>query len=387
MSRPLGGAERRLVRRGRRPHQHREAHLQQQVLLRPVDLGVKLEPGRPGIQPHGLAQAALAADPPLERHLRAQRGADRDGAALGGRARAAGLEVERVDVPGVEGGRAVVVDLEDVAGPLERLPVHPRARSAIAGCRRRPSPPAGGSSRAPRRRRPARSGPRPATRQRRRTRTPAPPPTPGPRPGRPPPRPGRRRACSRGSPRPAAVSASSAASRSAVPRRHDLQVARRLARSPARSTSRAGCRGTGSGAASATAARAAPRGSARAGPAGHRCRSSASCSSCSPRRLPRLTAACVVYVPRWYSKYSSPTITGRSWASRSSRSKNSSDVAIEVRGTPSRSATRRSVSSIAGVGPPPPSPQPNTSRLRSRAVVVEVVARLAAQLLHLGPAL
>ncbi len=36
-----------------------------------------------------------------------------------------------------------------------------------------------------------------------------------------------------------------------------------------------------------------------------------------------------------------------------------------VRGTPCRSSTRASVSSMSGVGPPPPSPQPNGSRLRA----------------------
>ncbi len=52
--------------------------------------------------------------------------------------------------------------------------------------------------------------------------------------------------------------------------------------------------------------------------------SSASWSAASQRRLPRLSAAWVVYVPRWYSKYSSPTIVRSSPAPASRRSKNAS---------------------------------------------------------------
>ncbi len=119
--RPLGVAERRLVRRVRRVHVQREADLEQLVLLVPVDGGVELESPRAGVETHDLAQRAALADAALECDLGAQRPYRHHRARLGRRAVHARLEVERVDVPGVELDRQVLVQLEQVAGRREHL--------------------------------------------------------------------------------------------------------------------------------------------------------------------------------------------------------------------------------------------------------------------------
>jgi len=119
--RPLGVGERHLVGRVGRTHVEWEAHLQQLVLLVPVDGRMELDPPSVRVEPHDLAQRAALADPALERDLSAQRPVRRDRPRVGGRAVAARLEVGRVDVPGVEVHRQVLVELEPVAGRRQRL--------------------------------------------------------------------------------------------------------------------------------------------------------------------------------------------------------------------------------------------------------------------------
>ena len=119
--RALGVAERRLVRRHRRTHREREAHLEQHVLLVPVDLRVELEPPRTCVETHDLPEPAPLADPPLELDLGAKRGRGEHLHDWRGGAVTPRLEVERVDVPRVELHRPILVELEPVAGRCERL--------------------------------------------------------------------------------------------------------------------------------------------------------------------------------------------------------------------------------------------------------------------------
>ncbi len=86
--------------------------------------------------------------------------------------------------------------------------------------------------------------------------------------------------------------------------------------------------------------------------------SSASCSRCSPRRLPCLVRAWLVSVARCSSRYSSPTHTGACAYSAWAFSKNADGFSKTTRAEPSRSVSRRALASISRVVPPPPSPQP-----------------------------
>ena len=86
---------------------------------------------------------------------------------------------------------------------------------------------------------------------------------------------------------------------------------------------------------------------------------SISCSNCSLRRLPCFVPICVLYVPRCFSKYISPTHTGASVPYSLIESvKKSATLPMVTRGTPFRSAARRARSIMVCVGPPPPSPCP-----------------------------
>ena len=72
-------------------------------------------------------------------------------------------------------------------------------------------------------------------------------------------------------------------------------------------------------------------------------------------------------MPRWISRYSSPTQAGASAYSASAAVKNAVGDSTVTRGEPSRSAVRLARSSISRVGPPPPSPWPNGTSERLAA--------------------
>ena len=246
-------------------------------------------------RPTGRSNADLGPQRPCRRHL-----ARRRGRAVGDR-----LEVERVDVPGVERRRVVVVDLEDVPGRGERLApgaqLDQRADQAVAAR----APHAGGRSRArPRRpsRRPRRSpapaptAPKPYGGASTHASSPSGPAATSARPNPmvlngagPPPSAGERRQPGvRDGVRPGAHLGVVAGrvlvdERDARPRQDVVELVQeqelpQLGQPPARMLGAGHAR-----------ARARPGDRRRAGPA-------------RPRRLPRLTAAWVVYVPRWYSK-------------------------------------------------------------------------------------
>ena len=134
MGRTLGVSELHLVRRVRRAHREWEAGLQELSLLVPVDGRVELDSLRAGIETHHLRRVAVLAEHPFEGDLRAELRLRHHAPGLGGWAVAARLEVERVDVPGVEADRAVVVELEPVAGGRERL----ATRGLVHDARHRP---------------------------------------------------------------------------------------------------------------------------------------------------------------------------------------------------------------------------------------------------------
>ena len=124
-------------------------------------------------------------------------------------------------------------------------------------------------------------------------------------------------------------------------RRHVGQLAPRRPRRPRGCSSPAGCRGTRCAAARATAARATPR-----RPAGQRASAdsvSAVTRARSARRCSYLVRPCVVSVPRWSSRYISPTQTGSSRRRPPPRRgrKNSSTRPKRWRGSTGKSASSR----------------------------------------------
>ena len=119
--RALDDAELHLVGRARRVHGDREAHLQRRG-------GPRASRSRSGTRAAATPRRAArpgasgcAPDRSLEGNFGAQRVGKRHLGAVGRRAVAPRLEMERVEVPGLEGGRAVLVELEHVAGCGHRL--------------------------------------------------------------------------------------------------------------------------------------------------------------------------------------------------------------------------------------------------------------------------
>ena len=104
--RPAGDAERGLVRRLVGVHGERERGLEETVVLVPVGDRVDLEAAGAGVEADGLAQVRAGADRALEVDLDPQRILADGRDPVGRRAVRAGLEVERVDVPGVPRRRA-----------------------------------------------------------------------------------------------------------------------------------------------------------------------------------------------------------------------------------------------------------------------------------------
>ena len=90
------------------------------MALAPAHPAAELEPVRSGIQPDALLELARVADPPIERDLPAQRVLHGHLHPLGRRALGAGLVVVGLELPGVERGRPVLVELE-IRRPRERL--------------------------------------------------------------------------------------------------------------------------------------------------------------------------------------------------------------------------------------------------------------------------
>ena len=372
-------------------HRERERDLEQPVALVPVDQAAELEPVRARRRAGPAVRACSRGRPRGANASSARSGPSATSSHSLGR-RATGSRVSAcvgLELPGVERGRAVLVQLEQVGRPAERLaPVGaPQAEQApvaveLHGHERR-----------------CRRGSRSPSRVDLDRRSPAPPGARSRTPG------------SRTSAGPSGrldhLTAGEAVEveRRAVPgpvvgQRRDgaLAVAQlgrpprssgaarpRRSRAPRAARCPGGCRGTGCAAASARAARArrrdtrrAPRAQAIAAAA------SASCRARSPARLPslvsglaRVGAAVVLEVELAADRRQLGALAPRA-ARRTARSSTRS-----TSGRPRRSATRAADSSISGVGPAAAVAVAEQDQARVAAVVIAERGDRAAQLVGL----